>query len=157
MNHVPEPHKDDAIVEVAVANGVKRTLLCDRDIHPIREQVQAIVDGHSEAPLEWVTLRNVEVVLPVYQLLRSLVSQRISVIMAGGTVPLTLETGINRMRWKLICLVTQALYGERKFRAAQLLRMPVKALRKMAKLAGLKGRSKLRKRELVYALVEAGM
>ena len=84
MNHVPEPHKDDFVTKVRHPEG-DRMMLCDRDVHPIRHQVQAIVDG-QEAPIEWLTLANVPDVLATFTDLRRFVRERQALVQMGALV-----------------------------------------------------------------------
>jgi hypothetical protein len=156
VNHAPEPHKDDFVIEVELPEGTK-PLLCDRDVHPIRQQIQAIVDG-QEAPLEWLTLDNVEEILHTYRELRQNVMAQQQIILGGACpVPRNIQDAIHQCRWELVCLVTQALYGDRKYRAARYWKMPMRLLRRLARVSGLKGRSRMKKHELVYALVASGL
>ncbi len=153
---VPEPHADDIIIPLDDPNIDHPFFLCDRDVLPIRSQVQKLIDG-GDPPMEWVTLRNIDDVLHVYHDLKQYVVRRHSYIWMGVPVPLTVSEKITSLRWRLICLVTEAHYGDRKYRAANFCRMPVRKLRIIARTNYLKGYSRMRKHELVYRLVEVGL
>ncbi len=156
MSRVPEPHADDIVLQLDGSFGDRQFFMCDRDVLPIRAQVQAFVED-GEVPLEWITLRNVEDVLRIYTDLKQFVMERRSYIRASLPIPLTVNEKITELRWKLVFVVTEAHFGDRKYRAAKFFRMPLRALRIIARLNGLKGYSRMRKRELVYRLVEVGL
>lgn len=156
MNRVPKPHADDIVIVLDDPYSAHQFFLCDRDVLPIREQVQKLIDG-GEPPLEWVTLSNVDDVLSIYTDLKQYVKERQSYIRMDKPIPLTVNEKITKFRWKLICVVTEAHYGDKKYRAATFHRMPLRALQTIARMNHLKGYSKLRKRDLIYRLVESGL
>lgn len=156
MNKTPEPHVDDFVLEVKDPVSAERWMLCDRDVHPIRNQVQAIIDG-SEAPLEWLTLRKSNDVLAVYKELLAYLGEAESWRSLEKFVPLGVQEKISSLRWRLVCLVTESIYGDQKYRAAKFYRLPLRILRRLARIHHLKRYSRMRKHELVYRLVSVGL
>jgi hypothetical protein len=152
MNAVPEPHTDDFVMEIPGG----RSLLCDRDVLPIRDAVSEILVG-GDAPLEWLTLKNVNKVLTTYRSLKSAVSKKLKAEVKGDGISVALAERIQMLRWKLVSRVTESLYGDRKHRAAKLSRLSHKTLYEHARVRKVRGYTRMSKRDLVYALAALGL
>jgi hypothetical protein len=149
---IPEPHSDDFVIDLREIGG--EVMMCDRDVQPIRWTVSEILSG-AEAPIEWLTLSNADVLAELYRMIRRTVQQRDTRAQEGLEIPVKLREKLRILRWKLVFRVVEAIYGDRKYRAAALHQMPVDELIKMAQDNDVQGRSKMRKRDLVYALAYA--
>lgn len=147
---------EDTFVVDVNPHGEPRTLLCDGDVLPIRKQVAAILEG-EDPPMEWLCLPNVEAVQATYQSLRDCVHERKRFEAEGLLVPVKVQEFQNRYRWKLVCLVTEAYFGDRKYRAAGFWKLSSRELRETAKKHCIKGYSRMSKEQLVEALVDADL
>lgn len=159
LRHAPEPTNDDFVVELPSDD---RMLLCDADVHPIRQAVQKVIDG-EDAPLEWLTLPNADAVVVAYRELKTAArlyrehrKQR-STAFSGPMLfarPHDIRVRLLHARWKLVSLVVEGLFGDRKYRAARYWTMTRRQLVALAKSLRVHRYSRLRKHQLIYALVD---
>lgn len=154
MLRIPQPTKRDFGIHLTRQGG--KYLWCDADVHPIREQVDRIINDSEEPPIEWITLDNSTQIVDAYKALRSIVNlyRELGCTSARGQA---LGPQIPYARWRLICAVVEGLYGDRKFRAGQLWRKTRKELVAIAKEHRVRRYSRMRKHELVHTLVELGL
>lgn len=166
MQRYPVPTEDDFVVEL----NADRKLLCDADVHPVRDQVQSVIDG-CQPPFEWLTLHNSAAIVAAYRQLRDAVtvyretkrklagsSCWISVSNASAVrvTPVEIAQRVTECRWNLVAAVVEGLYGDAKYRAASLWNLRKTLLVRMARRRKIKRYSRMRKHELVYALVADG-